>query len=101
MVYKDLSAAFDKLNHAIALAKLARMGIHGNLLRWFQSYLTGRTISVKIGEYVSERFEAFSRIAQGSHFGPTVFLLYFNDSNHVLQVMRLSYADDMKIFCEV
>ena len=40
-------------------------------------------------------------IAQRSHIGPLVFLLYFNDSNPVLQVARLSYADDMKIFCEV
>lgn len=100
-VYTDLSAAFDKLNHSIAIAKLERMGIGGVLLRWFQSYLTGRKISVKIGDWLSAVFEAFSGIAQGSHLGPLVFLLYYNDCIHSISVPRLSYADDMKIYCRI
>lgn len=100
-IYTDLSAAFDKLNHAIAVAKLERMGICGSLLRWLESYLTGRTNCVKIGDRLSASFVSPSGIGQGSHIGPLVFLTSFNDSNHSLIGPRLSYADDLKIFRHV
>ncbi|XP_055633648.1 uncharacterized protein LOC129773992 [Toxorhynchites rutilus septentrionalis] len=61
-IYTDLSAAFDKLNHVIAVAKLECMGICGNLLQWFQSYLTGRTDCVKIVELLSSYFASHSGI---------------------------------------
>ncbi|XP_038106380.1 uncharacterized protein LOC119766072 [Culex quinquefasciatus] len=47
-IYTDLSAAFDKLNHRIAVAKLERLGFSGSLLEWLRSYLTGREMSVKL-----------------------------------------------------
>ena len=82
-IYTDLTAAFDKINHRIAIAKLDRFGFTGNLLSWLDSYLSGRTISVKIGDDLSESFSATSGIAQGSHLGPLMFLLFFNDKkNH-------------------
>ncbi|XP_055614563.1 uncharacterized protein LOC129760905 [Uranotaenia lowii] len=40
VIYTDLSAAFDKVNHSIAIAKLDRIGICGSLLEWFRSYLS-------------------------------------------------------------
>ncbi|XP_055591157.1 uncharacterized protein LOC129743206 [Uranotaenia lowii] len=39
-IYTDLSAAFDKVNHEIAIAKLDRIGFCGSLLEWFRSYLS-------------------------------------------------------------
>ncbi|XP_055645595.1 uncharacterized protein LOC129782425 [Toxorhynchites rutilus septentrionalis] len=68
-IYTDLTAAFDKLNHRIAVAKLDRLGINGNLLQWFQSYLTGRRLAVVIGDCQSSLFAATSGIPQGSHLG--------------------------------
>ncbi|XP_055622344.1 uncharacterized protein LOC129765922 [Toxorhynchites rutilus septentrionalis] len=40
-IYTDLSAAFDKMNHDIALAKYDRLGVQNDLLAWLSSYLTG------------------------------------------------------------
>ena len=100
-IYTDLSAAFDKVNHRIAAAKLDRYGFSGNLLSWLMSYLSGRTINVKIGDEISDSFSATSGIAQGSHLGPLLFLLYFNDVNHSLKCPRLSFADDLKLFNKV
>ncbi|XP_055612515.1 uncharacterized protein LOC129759125 [Uranotaenia lowii] len=48
VIYTDLSAAFDKVNHSIAIAKLDRIGICGSLLEWFRSYLVGRKLIVRI-----------------------------------------------------
>lgn len=100
-IYTDLSAAFDKLDHNIAVAKLERMGFSGSLLMWFRSYLTGRSLCVKIGDLLSFWFSAYSGIAQGSHLGPLVFLMYFNDSSFALPSLCLSYADDLKMFFRI
>ncbi|XP_055536990.1 uncharacterized protein LOC129725335 [Wyeomyia smithii] len=101
VIYTDLSAAFDKVNHQITVAKLDRYGFSGNLLGWLESYLLGRTLRVKIGDEISEPFVATSGIAQGSHLGPLVFLLYFNDVHHLLKCPRLAFADDLKLFNEI
>lgn len=100
-IYTDLSAAFDKMNHAIAIAKLDRLGVDNNLLRWLQSYLTGRRMSVKIGDHTSSSFAVPSGVPQGSHLGPFLFLLYMNDVNMCVNCSTLSYADDLKIYSPI
>lgn len=101
VIYTDLSAAFDKLDHAIAIAKLDRLGVSGNLLCWFRTYLTGRQLLVSIGDFKSSSFSASSGIPQGSHLGPLIFLLYFNDVHLLIKGPRLSYADDLKMFLQI
>ncbi|KXJ77554.1 hypothetical protein RP20_CCG007218 [Aedes albopictus] len=101
VIYTDLSAAFDKRNHTIAVAKLDRLGVGGYLLNWFRSYLTGRLLLVVIGDSRSDSFDATSGIPQGSHLGPLIFLIYFNDVHAVIKGPRFSYADDLKIFLKI
>lgn len=98
VIYTDLSAAFDRVNHAITIAKLEKLGICGSVLRWLHSYLTGRKLTVTVEDIISDEFLATSGIPQGSHLGPLIFLLYFNDVNYVLKGPRLIYADDLKIY---
>ena len=97
-IYTDLSAAFDKLDHQIAVAKLERLGFSGSLLNWLSSYLTGRVMTVKIGDELSQPYNINSGVPQGSHLGPFIFLLYVNDVNFLLECLKLSYADDFKLF---
>ena len=42
VVFCDISKAFDRVWHAGLLHKLQAAGVLGNLLRWFNSYLTNR-----------------------------------------------------------
>ncbi|XP_055612569.1 uncharacterized protein LOC129759187 [Uranotaenia lowii] len=98
VIYTDLSAAFDKVNHSIAIAKLDRIGICGSLLEWFRSYLVGRKFIVRIGESFSSQFSAKSGVPQGSHLGPIIFLIYFNGVLLLLDGPKLAYVDDLKLY---
>jgi len=52
LVSLDLSASFDTIDHAVLLKRLnCSFDITGTVYSWLQSYLTGRTQSVRIGTH--------------------------------------------------
>lgn len=75
LILLDLRAAFDTVDHRILLSRLERsVGIRGNALSWFKSYLTNRTFSVGIGDSVlSSYLWRTTRLHSGSYF---VFIVY-------------------------
>ena len=72
MVLLDLSSAFDTLDHSILLDRLKTyFEVTGNALKWFRSYLYGRSQSVVIGDKISSpRDLKFGGVPQGSILGP-------------------------------
>lgn len=82
--------------------KIAFNGIRGNLLRWFQSYISNRNQTVVSNGYHSDTFLATSGVPQGSILGPLLFLLYINDIGYCFRNSDfLLYADDLKIFRKI
>ena len=73
----DLSSAFDTVDHDVLLSRLQqRFGVTGVALKWFHSYLSGRTQSVRVIDVSSEARALEFGVPQGSVLGPVLFLLY-------------------------
>lgn len=97
-VFIDLSKAFDTLDHGILLKKLHYYGIEGTPLKWFESYLTGRSQSVKYNNTISSRLEIKTGVPQGSILGPLLFLIYINDISKVSRLFQaILFADDTSL----
>jgi hypothetical protein len=85
-LFLDLSKAFDLVDHDILLRKMARLGIRGVALKWFQTYLENREQVVEITYRCKETnkiINCLSRkksisygVPQGSVLEPVLFLLY-------------------------
>ena len=99
LILLDLSKAFDSINHAILLRKLRCVGASDKSVKWFQSYLSGRTQRVQIGSSVLKALPTTHGIPQGAILSPIPFSLYTNDlPSMVRQVSKLdSFVDDSKI----
>ena len=66
-VNTNFSNAFDRVQHDILFLKLEKIGIHGALLAWIISYLTGRWQYVKNSNHCSKAYMVKSGVPQGSH----------------------------------
>ena len=74
---------------------LENIGVRGIPLKWFHSYLNGRTQIVTIDGHLSNSFQCSFGVPQGSTLGPTLFLTYINELCKLeggAQIFR--FADD-------
>ena len=99
MVLTDLSKAFDSICHRTLLLKLQGLGASSKALKWFESYLTDRMQSTRLGTSRSEELIVTHGVPQGSILGPLLFSLYMNDLPSVVKFSSVeSYVDDTKIY---
>ena len=101
MVFLDVSKAFDRVWHSGLLYKLEKIGVRGNLLTWFQSYLTDRKLRVVINGQTSKCYDINAGVPQGSVLGPLLFLIYSNDIVENITSHISLFADDTSLYTTV
>ena len=61
------------------MGKLQSYGIEGNILKWIEQFLTGRTQVVLVNGTHSLPADVVSGIPQGIVLGALLFIIYIND----------------------
>lgn len=91
----DYSKAFDTLSHELISRRMTDLSFPSSFVEWIQSYLSGRSQAVRIGNVVSATAEVTSGVPQGSVLGPLLFCLVTGElkplhpSTHIVK-----YVDD-------
>ena len=101
VVFLDISKAFDRVWHRGLLHKLHYIGISGDLLKWFENYLSNREQKVVINGKASSYLKIPAGVPQGSILGPLLFLVYINDIVLELNCCIRLFADDTSLYIVV
>jgi len=98
----DMSAAFNSVDFQILLYRLkVSYGLGGQVLQWFQSYLSDRTQTLSFAGRRSSPSLLVCGVPQGSVLGPLLFVLYAADVMKIVvqhEVRIRAYADDMQMY---
>ena len=78
VIFLDLSAAFDTLDHNILINRLTSIGISDTALDWFISYLIDRFYQISIKSLISKPRKVTHGVPQGSVLCPLLFNIYLH-----------------------
>ena len=102
VVSLDLFAAFDCISHNKLLCRLQdNFGLCDKSLKWINSYLSDRTMFVKVQNEVSTNIDVVRGVPQGSVLGPLLFIAYISPVERLItyfQVCQIAYADDLTLY---
>ena len=90
----DISKAFDRVWHKGLLAKLPMFGIHQTLIKWIGSFLSDRSIAVRVDVFLSNLHSINAGVPQGSVISPVLFIPFINDLLTSTSSSIHSFADD-------
>ena len=102
LVLLDLSAAFDTIDKDIPCHRLRTyFGISNLALKWLNSYLNNRSMSVSIENSFSAQTPVRFGVPQGSVLGPILYSMYTAPLCDILSAQNIDfhmYADDTQLY---
>jgi len=102
LVQLDLSAAFDTIDHSTLLRRLkCTFGLSDTAIRFIESYISGRSQYVRLGQKQSTTVLCEYGVPQGSVLGPLLYTLYVAPVASVIasfDVNHMQYADDTQLY---
>ena len=100
-IYLDFAKAFDTVPHKRLIKKLEGYGVHDNVLKWIEDFLSDRTQYVSVNGERSNSMPVTSGVPQGSVLGPVLFIYFINDMPNVTKEDMNLFADDAKAFNDI
>ena len=100
-IFLDVEKAFDSVWQDGLRYKVGQLDIPVKVKRFLSSYLSDRTISVRVGVSISTPVQLAAGTPQGSVLSPILFNIYVNDlpfSNTGDGVQVSQYADDLALW---
>ena len=74
----DISKAFDRVEHKGLLAKLPMFGLHHTLINWIGSFLSDRSIAVRVDGFLFILHSINAGVPQDSVISPVFLILFIN-----------------------
>ena len=105
LVPLDLSAAFEAIDKEILCQKLRTyFGISKLALKWLNSYLNNRSMSVSIENSFSAPTPVRFGVRKGSVLGPILYFMYTAPLCDILSAQNIDfhmYADDTQLYIPI
>lgn len=99
LVLLDFSRAFDTVRHDILLSILKYLHFSSDALSLLESYFSGRSQRVRVGDQLSQQIQIKAGVPQGSILGPLLFTIYTSQLEKHIRFSKLHiYADDTQLY---
>ena len=101
----DIKGAFDRVNKKQLLKRMVHIGIAGNIVRWVDSFLSGRRAMLVIDGRTGETRDIQASLPQGSPVSPVLFILSVSGMFSWLEerhpkLQAISFVDDIGLVVE-
>ena len=96
----DVEKAFDSVWQNGLRKKIHQLGLPDQTNRLISSFLTDRTIRIKIGDAISDYVHLAAGTPQGSVLSPLLFIIYVNDIPIDAGTNTTQYADDLGLYIQ-
>ena len=98
LVLLDFSSAFNSVDFDVLLGTLRSLNVSPPVLAWFDSYLRGRSQSVRYEDSSSDWCDITAGVPQGGILSPLLFSVFINSISNVISSNYHLYADDLQLY---
>ena len=101
--YFDVKKAFDRVWHTRLLSQLKKIGISGYFYHTIRNFITNRSISIKVGQELSEPQVLDMGTPQGAVLSPTLFAIMLHEIDKLKNPENtlLLYSDHITIISDI